>query len=310
MLKQYVKINETGLHKKSRFCYNVFIYKKCKGYICWEVITVFENIKRISIPTPDKINLNPLSINFVGETLCDEKFDISRDCSDLTSFEYIVDGYGTLEINGKVFHPKKGDIFFLPMGSKHHYYSQKENGWHKYFISFYGKLADALIENYLPADTYIFEGCFLEKNFRHIFDIAFNTEDLAEAEQLLRVELFKIFSAIYEKKAVGQLDFAERIKRNIDNHLDDEFNLDALCSYMNYSKNHIINVFSEKFGKTPYQYYLECKINLAKYYLLNTNMRVTEIAYALSYSNPQYFSICFKKFTGYSPRDFRLNAKM
>lgn len=79
---------------------------------------------------------------------------------------------------------------------------------------------------------------------------------------------------------------------------------------MNYSKNHIINIFSEKFGKTPYQYYLEAKISLAKEYLLNTNLSVSEISAALSYSNSQYFSICFKKFTGYSPRNFRANAKM
>ena len=54
----------------------------------------------------------PLGIRFVGETMCDEKFIITRNCSDLTSFEYIVDGYGTLEINGQVLHPQKGDIFF------------------------------------------------------------------------------------------------------------------------------------------------------------------------------------------------------
>ncbi len=271
---------------------------------------MFENLKKISVPIPGEHSKKPLSINLVGETICDEKFNIKRESSDLISLEYIVDGYGTLEINGQVLKPEKGDVFFLPMGSRHHYFSQRENGWHKYFISFYGKMADALIENYLPEDTYLFKGVFLEKNFRRVFDIAFNTESLSETEQLLGVELFKIFSSLYEKRTMDQLDFADKIKRNIENHLDDEFNLDALCSYMNYSKNHIINVFSDKFGKTPYQYYLECKINLAKDYLLNTNLTISEIASALSYSNPQYFSLCFKKMTGYSPRNYRINAKM
>lgn len=185
-----------------------------------------------------------------------------------------------------------------------------ENGWHKYFISFYGKVADALIENYLPENTYLFKGVFLEKIFQRAFDIAFHTESLSEAEQLLGIELFKIFSSLYEKKTTEQLDFADKMKRNIENPLDDEFNLDALCGYMNYSKNHIINVFSEKFGKTPYRYYLECKISLAKDYLLHTNLTISEISTALSYSNPQYFSLCFKKMTGFSPLNFRLNAKM
>ncbi len=271
---------------------------------------MFENLKKISIPSADHAEEKPLSVNFVGETLCDEKFDIRRENSDLTSLEYIVDGHGTLEINGQVLYPEKGDVFFLPNGSRHHYYSQSQNGWHKYFISFYGKMADALIENYLPENTYLFKGCFLEKNFSRMFDIAFNTESLSDAEQLLGVELFKIFSALHERRTVDQLDLADKIKRNIDNHLYDEFNLDALCMYMNYSKNHIINIFSEKYGKTPYQYYIDAKINLAKDFLLNTNMMISEIASALSYTNSQYFSICFKKITGYSPRSFRQNAKM
>lgn len=271
---------------------------------------MFENIKKIAVPRQQNEEQRPLSVNFVGETVCDDKFDIKRECSDLMSLEYIVEGRGTLEINGQVLHPEKGDVFFLPYGSRHHYYSNSKNGWRKYFISFYGKMADALVENYLPKNTYLFKGCFLEKNFSRIFDLAFNTESLSDAEYLICIELFKLFSALYERKTVEQLDLADKIKRSIDDHLYDEFNLDALCGYMNYSKNHIINIFSEKFGKTPYQYYLEAKISLAKEYLLNTNLSVSEISAAPSYSNSQYFSICFKKFTGYSPRNFRANAKM
>ncbi len=268
---------------------------------------MFENMKKMSLHSGAA--QKPLSINFVGETICDEKFDIMRDCSDLMSLEYIADGCGTLRINGQELHPEKGDVFFLPIGSRHHYYSQKENGWHKYFVSFYGDMADALVEYYLPKDTYLFKDCFLEKNFSRIFDIAFNTESLLDAEQLIAVELFRIFNALHERKRIEQLDLADRIKRSIDDHLYEEFNLDALCGYMNYSKNHIINIFSSKFKKTPYRYYLEAKTALAKDYLLNTNLSINEIASALAYSNSQYFSICFKKMTGYSPRNFRANAK-
>lgn len=270
------------------------------------VIIMFENLKKISVPGEVK----PISINFVGETVCDEKFLIERECSDLMSFEYIVDGRGILEIENQVLRPQKGDVFFLKEGTSHKYYSQSENGWHKYFISFRGPVADALVENYLPKDTYLFKNCFLEKNFVRIFDIAFNTEDIQTVENLLSIEIFKLFCSIRERSVDQQEDFADKIKRNIDNHLDEEFNLDVLCTYMNYTKNHLINMFSRKFGKTPYQYYIEAKVNLSKDYLLNTNMSIAEIANALGYSDQQYYSYCFKRETGFSPRQFRKNAKM
>lgn len=65
----------------------------------------------------------PLGIHFVGETLCDEKYCIERRNSDIASFEYIADGHGTLEINGQILHPKKGDIFMITEGSDNRYYS-------------------------------------------------------------------------------------------------------------------------------------------------------------------------------------------
>mgnify|MGYP002508337078 CR=1 FL=1 len=264
------------------------------------IITVYENIKLF--PYHRGI---PFGIRFVGETVCDDKFVIKRNKSDLAAFEYIVDGTGTLEINGKVYHPAKGDMFFLAEGSEHLYYSQKENGWHKYFISFYGAVADALVKNYLDADVYLYKGVYFEKNFRRIFDIGFNTQDMEKATEQLTAELFRIFNAIYNRRIQDGEDTADKIKRYIDNNLEREFSLEELCGYFNYSKNHIINTFANKFNQTPYKYYGECKIELAKEYLSHSAMTIAEISNALSYADQQYFSYCFKKATGLTPREYR-----
>lgn len=101
----------------------------------------------------------PLEVRFVGETVCDGKYRIRRSCSDLNSLEYIVDGAGTLEINGQVLYPKAGDVFLLTEGSRHTYYADQNHPWHKYFISFSGPVADCLLRTYLPRDTYLFHGC-------------------------------------------------------------------------------------------------------------------------------------------------------
>lgn len=267
---------------------------------------MYENLKKLGqINEP-----NPLGIRFVGETICDEKFCIERSCSDMTSFEYIVDGYGTLEINGQILHPKKGDLFLITDGSSHKYYSQKENGWHKYFVSIFGDMVQPLLHSYLPPDTYLFSDCNLEKTFQRIFDIAFNNNDIKSAQTKIGIEVFKIFNYLRDRHISENEDFADKIKQRIESNIDKEFNLDNLCLQMNYSKNHLINIFSDKFGITPYQYYIDCKINMAKDYLLNTNMTIAEISSALSYSDQQYFSYCFKKATGYSPRNYRNNAKV
>lgn len=261
---------------------------------------MYENLKKFI--HDDNI---PLGISFVGETLCDEKYIIERNDSSVASLEYIVDGVGTLEINGKTYHPKKGDVFLLTEHSKHKYFSQNENGWHKYFISFYGPMVDNLIENYIPDNTYLFKNCYLEKNFERIFDIAFSGDEVSKIHSQLCVEVFKLFNFIYDRRMYENEDLADKIKHNIENHITDEFNLEKLCRDMNYSKNHLINIFSSKFNITPYQYYKECKIKIAKDYLVNTKMTVGEISNALSFTDQQYFSYSFKKETGYSPKKYK-----
>ncbi|MDO4365001.1 MAG: AraC family ligand binding domain-containing protein, partial [Clostridia bacterium] len=126
----------------------------------------------------------PLEIRFVGETVCDEKYIIKRKHSEIMSLEYIVDGKGVLEINGQTLYPKKGDIFLLTEGSEHKYYCDKNEPWHKYFVSFGGAMGKSLIESYIPPDTYLFDGCFIEKSFERIFDIAFNNDDFEKIQSL------------------------------------------------------------------------------------------------------------------------------
>lgn len=260
---------------------------------------MYENIKVI------RETKTPLGIRFVGETICDEKYLIEREKSDIISLEYIVDGEGTLEINGQILHPKKGDVFLLSENSTHKYYCNKKNPWHKYFISFYGSMAESLIKSYLPEKTYLFEDCHIAKNFETIFDITFNNDDIEKINSLAGIELFKIFNFLYHRQTDENEDLADKIKKMIENNINEEFNLDKLCREVNYSKNHIINIFSKKFSITPYQYYKDIKTALAKEYLLNSKMTIGEIASALSYNDQQYFSYSFKKATGYSPQQYR-----
>ncbi|MDE5671303.1 MAG: AraC family transcriptional regulator, partial [Eubacterium sp.] len=73
----------------------------------------------------------------------------------------------------------------------------------------------------------------------------------------------------------------------------------------NYSKNQIIRIFKETYGITPYRYFIERKIDIAKLYLSNTKSSISEISKILSFSDQNYFSSEFKKTTSLSPSDYR-----
>ncbi len=251
----------------------------------------------------------PITVNYVGESFCDETFYFKRQCYDCHSFEYIISGTGVLHINGKTYEPKKDDIFFLAKNSQHEYYCTKENPWHKIYISFEGKLADAFVNEYLAKEQYLFENTGLNDVFRRIYDISVNdTYDYRLRNDLILPQLMKVFITLKRNSVSRPMSLAEQIKSKLDLNLQKKYTINDLSKEMCYTNNHLINVFRAEYGETPYQYLSKKRIELAKEYLQTSSISVSEIAEMLCFTEPQYFSNRFKQATGVTPTKFR--AKM
>ena len=248
---------------------------------------------------------DPLSVSIVGETFCDKFFKIYRENSDLTSLEYIVSGKGTLDIEGQHLTPTKGDVFFLKEGAEHSYQADDTDPWHKIWIVFFGDFADALIENYLPKDTYLFKNCAVKSYFEEIYKLSTSDFPYDVMVNKINIQLLKIFMYIRDTTKFDSVDLAEVIKKFLDDSIEEELNLDKLCNEVNYSKNYVINVFKEKYGITPYKYFIEKKIEVSKSYLTHTDVSIGDIAKMLHYADQQYFSTVFKNSQGISPLKFR-----
>ena len=57
------------------------------------------------------------------------------------------------------------------------------------------------------------------------------------------------------------------------------------------------------------EYLTATRIARARELLATTSMRTSDVAYAVGYNDPHYFSYLFKKNTGMSPRDYRKDGK-
>ncbi len=248
----------------------------------------------------------PLQVQYIGESFCDETFYFKRNNYEAYSLEYIIDGEGTLNINGKTYHPKSGEIFFLSKHSKHEYFSQKENPWHKIYILFNGFLADELVRGYIPENSYVFTVPETEDIFKEIYKIASEKgENYREKHDIIIPKIVEIFLKIKNSGTSEATDLAHKIKKSLDMNLQKSYTLKELASELNYTDNHLINIFRERFGETPYQYYSKNKIRLAGEYLVSTQLSIGEIAEMLCYTDPQYFSACFKKNMGVTPCEYR-----
>ncbi len=68
-------------------------------------------------------------------------------------------------------------------------------------------------------------------------------------------------------------------------------------------------MFKDYTGLSPYQYFLQLKIDLAKQMLEEGALCIKEIAYELGFDTQYYFSRIFKKKTGRSPSEWQSLVK-
>ena len=86
---------------------------------------------------------------------------------------------------------------------------------------------------------------------------------------------------------------------------DSNVTLHDVADHVALSNNHFCTVFSQEMGVTFTEYLTGVRMSKAKEMLTSTAMRTSDVAYAVGYNDPHYFSYLFKKHTGLSPRDFR-----
>jgi two-component system response regulator YesN len=102
----------------------------------------------------------------------------------------------------------------------------------------------------------------------------------------------------------------QQAKEYIDRHyMDPDISLHAVARRVGHSPCHFSTVFGAETGRTFKEYLTDIRIKRAKELLRTTTLRSIEIAEQVGYSDPHYFSAVFRKSTGLSPKEFRLQGQ-
>ena len=99
----------------------------------------------------------------------------------------------------------------------------------------------------------------------------------------------------------------EQIKREIYKNISNPyFELSKSIAKTGFDKDHFRRCFKSSTGMTPAQYLTELRITRAKQLLTDSKaFSISSIAESCGFSDNLYFSSCFKKHVGLSPREYR-----
>ena len=97
----------------------------------------------------------------------------------------------------------------------------------------------------------------------------------------------------------------------IQSHLSENISVDTLARMAGYTEYYLTHKFQAETGITIREYILREKVSRAKVLLCDSSQRIQDVSDALGFCNSNYFSVCFKKQTGVSPREYKAqNARI
>ncbi|PDO10507.1 MAG: hypothetical protein BLM47_06755 [Candidatus Reconcilbacillus cellulovorans] len=88
-------------------------------------------------------------------------------------------------------------------------------------------------------------------------------------------------------------------------YADSELSVRGICAHLHVSAGYFCSLFKRETGMTFGQYVLGVRMEAAKELLRSTDLKTFEIAERVGYADPNYFSFCFKKAVGLSPKEYR-----
>lgn len=112
-----------------------------------------------------------------------------------------------------------------------------------------------------------------------------------------------VITGTHFEKSIGNYQI-DSVRRYIREHLQEDISVEHLAKEFHYSRTRLSVLFKEATGQTINEFITKERISKAKYLLVEGKLSMTQIARAVGYSSPQYFSRRFSQLVGCAPSDY------
>lgn len=249
----------------------------------------------------------PIFVDSIGISQPNADYFIERKKSDYYVFEYVLSGEGHIFCDRKTYTVGPDDMYILPYGSHHKYWADKKDPYKKIWINIRSSIIGEILKAYGLNDKVVFKNPNCKAYFFELLQLAnatvFNDEVCFVAAEIV----FKIINRLAqsEHRQHYASNVAKYTRQYLDENLYGNITVEVIAERLVISKVQVINEFKKHYGVTPYAYYMNKKIEIARQMLETTSSRIGEIAEALGFCEQNYFSNLFKKKVGLSPDAYR-----
>jgi AraC-like DNA-binding protein len=246
--------------------------------------------------------------HYLERRVCQTLDRVREDYLLLTTLE----GTAYVEEDGQRRELVPGDWFLLRPGLVHSY--AQRTAWTLAWVHFLGPLIDALVGalGLLSRERLAFRQR-TDRSRRLLIDLVHRkTAGTLADEVLLNARLLELLACVQQDYTLeaGRDDPMARVLSYIDDHLGGAIALDELARCAHLSTFHFARSFKRRFGYTPMRFVQKKRMELAQDMMrAEADLRVRDVARAVGFDDPLYFSSVFRAWTGASPREYMRAAR-
>ena len=226
---------------------------------------------------------------------------------------YIAKGKGHFYFDGKEQIITEGNMILYRPNEVQMYYYYAPDKTEAYWVHFTGRHVESILDFYeLPETENVFY-TGTSPDYQWMYRQMIQELQLCRAnyEELLSLMLRHIFIMINRyivegRKAGSDIqNEIERATHYFNENYNKPLNIDEYAESRHMSTCWFIRSFKQILKVTPMQYILSLRMANAQSLLETSEYNISEIAEAVGYDNPLYFSRLFHKHIGVSPSEYR-----
>ena len=234
----------------------------------------------------------------------------------LFHYIYLLDGHGTIHINNQLFKLKKNTLYATPMGLVHNYKPMPPKGIYTVELKF--TVDDPELRE--RAVSLAYETADPDGIIRETLSCIISEGVHAKPfhDRLIHLKAEELMLILMRNSAPGlpvhpdpnrHSHPVNRHLREVIAYMEENFaqtiDLHDLADMACYTTTYFCTLFRAKTGKSPISYLINTRIENAKTLFGETDMNVSEVGYAVGFESIPYFSRCFSRRVGQTPKQYR-----
>ena len=132
-----------------------------------------------------------------------------------------------------------------------------------------------------------------------------NCQSALQLKQLLQSTCKAVLDSLADEKNPRKSALVSQVQEYIClNFNQTDLRLETIASHFFVNPQHLSAVFSQESGVTLTSYINVCRMKKARQFLLEDSPSIQNVASLCGFSDSGYFSKCFRKYYGISPKNF------